>query len=412
MVHVKKEVAMLNYSLLNDDLNDCMANHKANLNTSESNKVLGAEEDSAIVQVKKFLLDEDMMAWPKDKELIDFGRSLGLNCIETSALILKGQFELFYLEANDNGNSQSRMILLNNLKSDPYEAERYSREFNVGLNGSAGEKKIYQLFEDSDNLASNAGYTFYNFEILINHMIMSNMHLFAQESPELEAFIEKEKREQDILKGASEDDRKDLWLKKQCLFEVKRELSIHLFDRENQRLKNANINNKFLKTFGKYYVPLVETMNVHDSLQRRIDIKKENLELSEEEVNNEEAKIRKEQEENLAKLKEDIAFADISFLAVSDKSKATPEEIAEYDKAQKKVLRDICKLTHPDSIGNENFTPNQLKRIDAFYKKAIEIHKSEIGYDKRSLSILVDIRDSVKRLWASMGVDIDDSKRS
>ena len=239
-------------------------------------------------------------------------------------------------------------------------------------------------------------------------MIISNMHLFAQDSHELKVFIEKEKKEKDLLKGASEADKEELWIKNRSLYEVKREQSELLFNRENQRLENANINNKFLKTFGKDYVPLVETMNVHDSLQRRIDIKKENLELSEEEVNNEEAKMRKEQEENLEKLKEDIAFAEISGLAVSDKNYATPEEIVEYDKAQKKVLRDICKLTHPDSIGNENFTPNQLKRIDEFYKKAIEIHKSEIGYEERSLSILVDICDSVKRLWESMGVDIDE----
>jgi hypothetical protein len=399
---------MSNYSLLHEDLDDCMANHKANLHASKSNRVFSDEEDKPIAEINKFLLAKDTRAWPKDKELIDFGRSFGLNCIETLALVLKAQFEVFCMETNDNGNRQSRMILLNNLKSDPYKAKRYSLEFNVGINGTAGEEEIYQLFEDSDHLASDAGYTIDKFGTLINQMIISNMHLFAQDSHELKVFIEKEKKEQDLLKGASEADKEELWIKNRSLYEVKREQSELLFNRERQRLENANINNKFLKTFGKDYVPLVETMNVHDSLQRRIDIKKENLELSEEEVNNEEAKIRKEQEENLEKLKEDIAFAEISGLVVSDKNYATPEEIVEYDKAQKKVLRDICKLTHPDSIGNENFTPNQLKRIDEFYKKAIDIHKSEIGSSRRSLSILVDICDSVKRLWESMGVDIDE----
>ena len=370
---------MLNYSLLHEDLDDCMANHKANHYASESNRILNAEEDNAIAYVKKVLLEKEMMKWPKDKELIDFGRSFGLNCIETLALVLKGQFELFYMEANENGNSKSRMMLLNNLKSDSKEAKRYSLEFNVGLNGTAGEKEIYQLFEDSDNLASDAGYTKDKFGTLINQMILSNMHLFAQNSHELKVFIEKEKKEQNLLKGASEDDEEKLWIKKQSFIEAKRELSEHLLDRENQRLENANINNKFLKTFGEYYAPIVELKNEHDSLQRRIDIKKTNLKLSEEEVNNEEAKIRKEQERNLKKLKEDIAFAEISCRAVSDKNYATPEEIAQYDKAQKKVLRDITKLTHPDITGNLKFTANQLKRIDEFYKKAIEIHKSEIG---------------------------------
>ena len=399
---------MLNYSLLHEDLDDCIANYKANFNTSESNRNFRDEEGYAIAQMKQFLLNNDIMAWPRDEDLIDLGRSFGLNCIETLALVLKGQFEVFYMGTNDNGDKQSRINFLYNLKNDPKEAKRYSLEFNVGLNGTAGVEEIYQLFEDSDNFASEAGYTIDKFETLINQMIISNMHLFAQESHELKVFIERETKEKELLKGASEADEEELWVKKRSFIETKRELSEHLLNRENQRLENANINNKFLKTFGEYYVPLVEAKNEHDSLRRRVDIKKANLELSEEEVNNEEAKIRKEQEENLKKLKEDIAFAEISSLAVSDKNYATPEEIAEYDKAQKKVLRDICKLTHPDSIGNEKFTPNQLKRIDEFYKKAIEIHKSEIGSSRRSLSILVDIRDSVKRLWESMGVDIDE----
>jgi hypothetical protein len=233
------------------------------------------------------------------------------------------------------------------------------------------------------------------------------MHLHALDSPEVEHFITRQKEEQKKLQIASAEDQEEFWIKKCSWIEAEQEIGRILLARENQRLKNFNILQKWNSQFGEVYLRLVEVECRYHSLGRQAQIKEADRSLSAEEVERFDAERRKEEEEKIKKLMQDIAAAHLLTLFGPNGTACGGEELKSYQKECKKMLLEIFKRTHADVVDIYNFTDNQKRKLREYFDKAIQIRDEEQGLDERSVGVLQEILASVKSIWETMGIDVN-----
>lgn len=342
--------------------------------------------------------------WPPDRDLVRLGKFLGLGLILTLAMVLKAQWERFFSKKKDWQSDPDGRELFEILESDLEDARKYSIEFNVGEDKMSGSEELFAMFEENVKVVTQAGYDLETFEALIHQMIMEHMHLVGTGSPELKDFITRQTKETNLLREASDDKAESFWVKKCCCIQYENDVGRLLLERENQRLENANVRQKWLVAYGKIYLPLVEAKSKYYALKRRIQLLEElGLDITLEELEKLEAEKLKEEEANLEKLREEIAFAQ---LPGPEGIGATAEQLADYDKEALKVLRQIWVLTHDDKVNNGHFTDRQKKDLRDYFNRVMEIRKSEKGLIRRSLPDLFDILASVKNIWENMGLDV------
>lgn len=145
-------------------------------------------------------------------------------------MALKAQWERFFEKES--------------LTAFPDEAKQLSLEFNPGYGRCADADALYDLFEDHNHYASEAGYDRDKFKTLIHQTIMAHGHLFGIRSLELDAFVAERRKEQALVKDASQSEQEEFWRAKLMWLEQRRILEQWLLELENQRLKNANVQQK------------------------------------------------------------------------------------------------------------------------------------------------------------------------
>lgn len=373
-------------------------------------KAVGSMSES---HVKKWFEDYgDQHKIPPVEDLIRFGVFFHLGFYKTLALVMKRCRERFCAKKSDNLLGRDLFDTLKDIK----QAQELVPEFNNYLKGKfdlpylkrefdlAG---LFEIFESQGNLVSKARYDAETFKILVEHMITSEMHLFANNSLELSDFIEKEQLEKEILHAASKDESEEFWIKKCCWLELKNETGNLLLKLENQRLRNENVVQQWMAIFGQPYLALTELESKYYYLQRIIQIKDADEDITLGEAQDIEEEKRLQEEEALEKLKMEIALADITERWKNEGSTAGGEELSEYDSECKSILREIWRLTHPDGISQQRFTENQKKKLADFFEMSIKIREEEIGLYRRPLNILLDILAGVKDIWEEMGLDIN-----
>ena len=362
---------------------------------------------------RHYFWDNEDHKWPPDRDIIRLGRFFQLDFFQSLALVLKGQWEQYFAKTVWKDFNEGRN-LLDMLRDSIEKARKLSSDFFRDLQEKSVESfpylgELYRLFDDHYDFGLFMEYDEKKFEALINQMIMSHVHLAGSESPELISFIEKQKTEQEYLREASKQESEAFWVAKCCWLELENEVGNLLLKLEKQRLGNANINHKWMVTFGHVYLPLVETETAYYFLKRRIALKEMHANLSIEELEELEAQTLKEEQDKLEQLKMEIEFA--KMYQEPQITYVDSEKYTEYEKECKRALRQIWNLTHPESIMHEKFTDEQKKKLREYFDRSIKIRDREIGHQSRPLNVLLEILDilaSVKSLWQSMGLDLNE----
>ncbi|MFA5285224.1 MAG: hypothetical protein WC347_06480 [Smithellaceae bacterium] len=358
-----------------------------------------------VATARHYFWDNQEHVWIPDRDLIRFGIFFHLNFFKILALVLKGQWERYFSkEMNKNKDGRD---LFDILRRSPKDAMELSPRFKPGMNRTSDKKKLYGFFEEHGGLASKAGYDEEKFNILIDQMILSYCYLFGSCSPELDDFIKKQREEQTALLAASDDLNEEFWIKKCSWLELQNDLGNRLLELENNRLKVANVKQKWLETFGRVYLPLLEAESAFHSLQRRIQLKLAvGPAISRDEIEKLEQEQKQEEEKKLTELKYELEKAMMISAIERTPKYLNGAERTDYEKECKNVLREIYKHAHPDSTSHYRFTQDQKEKLRQYFEQAIEIRAAELGGDFRQLDVLCSILASVKSLWENMGMDV------
>lgn len=393
------ETAMITIIPLSEDIKGLIGKWKTNTKATEA-QTREWPQDSTL---HDYFCTNGTCSWPSDHDLVRFGLSVHCDVYRISALVLKGQFERHCcnqmgLKLHSDGD------LIDTLRLSPKEAMDLSVSFKPGLNNTSDAKTIY-AFVEQYKLASGAGYDEENFVTLMDQMIVSYCHLFGNESPELQDFIDRQRMEQKLLLKASKQEAEEFCLKKCEWIELVNDRGTRLLELENQRLKNANIDHKWMKTFGQTYLPLVEAEHNYHSLLRRIQLKQADPDLTLAEIEIREMKQREEELDRLEELRLTIASAMV-FEIPERVHYMDGKQASEYETEARKILTEIYKYAHPDRTALHQFTDSQREKLRDSFEKAIRIRDEEKGGDFRSRAVLADILKMVKDLWATMGLDV------
>ncbi|WP_006787804.1 hypothetical protein [Thiorhodospira sibirica] len=175
------------------------------------------------------------------------GRFTHLDSERILALVLKMQWERYYLEAKPP-SSGSLLDALPHIGADD---QRLLLKFQPGAGRTLDIPALYALFEQQGHLASGAGYHEEPFRVLVHRLIQVHGQLHASDSPELLAFVAHCRTERQLLAAANDSEQERFWRTKLMWMSADQELGNQLLELENQRLRNANLHQRWLATFGE-----------------------------------------------------------------------------------------------------------------------------------------------------------------
>ena len=193
--------------------------------------------------------------------------------------------------------------------------------------------------------------------------------------------------------------------------ELEDEVANLLLKLETQTLKNAQLNQRWLETFGHIYVPLSELERLYTDLMTLVEHVRDNPGLSKEEMEELKKELQTIHAEAGRNRKRDPVIRSSDQGGGPGGIPWTDEKLGAYEEECKTLLRRIWQLTHPDRIGSEGFTEAQKHHLLECYQEAMawkekaQLHEDEIAIAKRSNSALRIILDRVERIWEEMGLD-------
>jgi hypothetical protein len=358
--------------------------------------------------VLKYLRGDREMTGLSPGDFLRFGHYCHLDFHRMLALVVKGEWEWYVSQRLPAGKCIEDLVGEGLAK-----VRELSSGFSLAMERGGDGAGLYRLFEDHGRLASTRGYDENDFRDLLSHLILADVHLFAGNSPELVNFIAIEDEQRAVLKGVPADVAEEFWKKKRIWIEQENEVGGLLLTLEEQTLRNRKVQRKWMATFGHIYIPLLESEYCFSSFAYRIRCKEEDplLTLVDLEVLEEENRLV--EEEHLAQLKKNVRGVRRE-LPGPGGIPLDDEEMADYEKECKKLLRKIWRLTHPDTIDREKFTQEQKKKLRAYFEEAVpfqdggSLDDEEIALTMRSLATLKDLLSKVEAVWKSMGLDCNE----
>ena len=352
-------------------------------------------------------------------DIIHLGYSLRLDIYKTLLLVLKVLWEKFLStqEIQSEGADEDKFSLLTREealagKFQPDVTRIYfafQKVYQENLTGSQSLEYIDELrYGDYDEKILGS---------LIQEILLNRLYFFSINSETVEVFIHKKKDEQRILKQANEKKQQEYWIVKCVWIELQEELSELLMLLESSRLQNGYIMREFLKIFGNAYVELKEQIIRVLSLKRRMMLKDAHPGWSKEEIEKTVKKIERDEEKEIEKLKYSARMANL----VEDlKAEGTmdTENLNEYKKKVKKILKEIYFLLHPHRLmHNPDFhklTMKQKEHLKKLWDKVMDIKQHDLRYPEgtvghymHSLDNLLSVLDKGKKILAHSGLEIN-----
>jgi hypothetical protein len=344
---------------------------------------------------------------PPERDLIRFGVFCHLGFFRTLHLVMKNRWEEFVLgeKGQPAGSHAPYAECLTNFEEGAL--ARLLDRFRLGLGGGAGTEQTYLLFEEHGNLASKLGFDRQRLSALVDQMILSRVHTCGAGSPELDSFEARQEREIALLREAGREAEDEFWLKKSCWLTIQCELEDKLLLREDIRLKNFNVTMEWMALFGTVYIELLEAQMLCHQLERRMAIKQAEPSLSDEEIDRRVKESIAEELASIKKVKGDaLQAASLGHLHEPEGEPMSGEQLDRYHQDAKKIIREIWRLTHPDTL-DRAFTERQRERLREYLEQVVKIRKSEALLDVRAISVLSDILTKVKELYDVMGIDLE-----
>jgi hypothetical protein len=394
-------------TLLREELSNYLTRHQR-MAAGDARAAAPGDDAPLPAAVAGYLRDETDLAALSPPDLLAFAAYCRLDFHRTLALLLKGEWQWYVSLRLPEGKS---------LEDTADEGLAALRELSAGFKPSLEKRAqndvLFHLLERHGGLCGANGYDEKAFGSIVHHMVLADIHLFAGHSPELENFIAAETAERRLLEDATTEGVETFWKKKRIWIESENEVGTLLLELEEQTLRNRRSQREWMSTFGHIYIPLVEAQYHFNSLTYRIGQKSENPSLTARDLADMEEENRKAEEEHLARLKKS-AVALKSDLTGPGGMPPDDDELEAYEKACKKILRKIWRLTHPDAIEQERFTPEQKKKLRAYFEEAVpyqeggRLEDDEVSLEMRSLVILKDLLAKAETVWKSMGLDCNE----
>ena len=344
------------------------------------------------------------------QEAIRFGQALGLSLTRTIALAAKARWQGSISAAI--GVAADPTQLSEYIRNCPQEAMERLTWVGNGDEGTRVVDELYQGFLESGFLAGSKPVSREEFLELAGIILDRRLHLFPADSAELIEFAFGREGTKALLAGENGAEAQRYWIIHATWRELEEEVATLLLRLEKQTLKNEQINQRWMETFGHLYVPLMELESIYSDISELVEQVRSNPGLSAEEL--------EELERELSNIHAEAGRDRKREPSQKGKEPGGPgpggipwskaEEDA-YEEECKTLLRKIWQLTHPDMIGREGFTEAQQRRLMDSYQEAMawkeksQLDEYEIGLARRSTSALRIILDRVERIWEEMGLD-------
>lgn len=351
--------------------------------------------------------------FPPLKDLIFFALFMHYSFYRIVALVLKGMWEYYYGHEKNGWRANVGKDLIDILLGkDNFVMREANNTFNPDT------KELFDMFEQHYNLASSAGYTKESFDTLVQEMIRNELHWCSNDSAELDHFSTEEVKRINYLKEGTPNQREEFWRARCEWTQILLQMDEITLSLESQRLKNAEINRKWLRIFGKNYLEMQEEIIRFHNLERRfLLLKASSRGLTRDEL---EKQVEEHEKKSRKKLEDDetrilIDFIDREF--TENSHIISEQELVDYKNECKQILRKIYKLLYPDTIKHndayQNLSENQKQELESILHKALEISPEELGYpegslhsDIRSKEGLLNVLNKIKFIFKNAGIDV------
>ncbi|HOF02240.1 MAG TPA: hypothetical protein PK385_12730 [Spirochaetota bacterium] len=354
--------------------------------------------------------DAQEIILPPDRDIIRISCFFGLSFIRANILILKAQFEKYCSVLGDRrgieGYEDSANILCELI--DNYNlCKELATNFNPGMNKRLPEDKLFEIFEEHNNWATKEKYDYDKYKLLLQTMIITGIFLYPINGPEVNKFELNQNKEVEILSKANKSLEEEFWIKKLEYIQIQRDLENELYELENYRLRNKNIEAKFLKKYGELFYNLKSIKVERDIITLMIEIKQAAPEITLSESREKLQEKIQSLDTNLQDIRHNVAISwyidNNPFVTAVDST-----EFEENKKEIKNLLRETWKLTHPDKLNKLSFSKKQKEKLRGLYEESVKIRDVEIGATVISKNKLIDILNSIKDIYKAMGLDIID----
>lgn len=319
--------------------------------------------------------------FPPLVDLVRIGVFFHLSLYRTCALALKGEWESFFAKTVNNYRANTGVRLIDILKD---RSGHEMREANNRFNPDT--QVLFDTLEYYQKQATAVGYNIKSFDIMIQNMLKNELHWKRNEGRSVAAFAEAEQKRLALLREGTTAEQEAYWTARMSWQQSQSELDdIHL-QIENFRLKNREIERRWLCEFGKQEIDIqVNTFKFID-LERRLLLLQTNPGMTLEEL---ETVVENEEEKHFQQQRKLKSKALISELLDKRDIEGTPsshEILINHQKECKRLIRKIYKLIHPDSLEAHpkflDLTDNQKEELNQFLIACLEPDSDELGFPK------------------------------
>lgn len=276
---------------------------------------------------------------------------------------------------------------------------------------------LFQILRKYGHVPNGLAYDPSSLAETVREIILLDGHLMAIHSPELQAFAERSRRALAVLQQCTADITEQYNTKKSQWLDVQDQIGEQLLYCEKLRLRNESATQEWLVRFGENYL-LAEQQRVRiDGLRQRIALKLAQPELTREALEQLVREAESSRNAALRTLRSRLAIASMGVIYRAGEE-ISPDELSNYRRQSKALLRNIWLLLHPDTLSHHpqygQLTERQKTRLSELWHRAMAIREYELGMepgcvgtDHRSLVALQDILSTVKSILAESGLDTD-----
>ncbi|WP_116223699.1 hypothetical protein [Pelolinea submarina] len=360
--------------------------------------------------------------FPPQEDVLRMGIFFCLDFYTLLHWVLKADFEEFLIKGDEEfkvnvGESILAIIEKYNL-NEKLIFQSKLKEFQKSLD----KRTLYLLFEDHWHLASTEVLNFKNFSAVIDDFFKEDLIYYENYSEKITNFANYQKEIIRESQFGSNDDQETLWRYRGIWQTLTEDLDTIYIDIENTRLKNADVEQNYLKKFGALIIELTEQENDAKLNNERLSVVLRSPRyLSDEEIEKQVFETREKLKQDLADLKLKEASAKRNSLMDEWKSQGipvSPEQLAKEKEQCKKEIRDIRKMIYPDVLIHDpvyaKLSKEQQEELKDILIEALKIDNSELGYppnfvnhDMRSLEGLRNVRRRIEEILNMKNIQID-----
>ena len=344
---------------------------------------------------------------PSPEEAIKFGKSIDLCVTRTLALALKCAWQRSLAAAlGTDSPSLAEYVSLH-----PDEARDHGIRIEPVCDLIPSADELYAMFLESGLLASSPLANREAFREVVDLSLARLFHLCPADTPELIEFACSREGAKGAMGGECGGDAEGYRIIHAAWRELEDEVATLLLKLETQTLRNEQISQRWMETFGHIYIPLAELERLYSDLSALIEHVRNNPGLSGEEMEQVQKELLNIRSEASRNRKRDPSTKGPVSGGGPGGIPWNAAELFAYEEECKTLLRRIWQLTHPDRIGREEFSEAQRRLLIDSYQEAMawkeksQLEEGEIGIAKRSTSVLRIILDRVERIWEEIGFD-------